>query len=96
MGLPPFQQLVRLTLTGAAEETLLRASQALLERLQGVADAARWEAIGPAPALPHGRRGWHLLLKGRRLEPMLSAVRRVLDRERRFEGVRVLVDVDPY
>ena len=100
LGLPPFRQLVRLTLAGPRESALVEACGALAERLPSAVDGRGMEVIGPAPVMVQRRHGtrpmWQLLLKGRRLPPLLDALRRVIGPQRRFQGVQVRVDVDPY
>ena len=99
LELPPFRQLVRLTLAGPREETLVSAATALAVCLRRAARRAGLEIVGPAPAVGQQRRGqrlWQLLLKGKRLPPLLEAIRTAIGPQRRFEGLRVRVDVDPY
>lgn len=54
--------------------------------------------LGPAPhRVPRLRRAYRmcLLLKGRRVEPMMALLRETLQPGRRFHGLPVIVDVDP-
>ena len=54
--------------------------------------------LGPAPHRIVRLRQtvrWRLVLKAARVEPMLDLVRGVLSEGRKFQGLPVLVDVDP-
>ena len=54
--------------------------------------------LGPAPhRVPRFRRAYRmcLILKGRRVEPMVELLRRTLQPGRKFRGLPVIVDVDP-
>ena len=96
LGLPPCRQLIRLLITDGGEELVMRHATALGAAL----DAAGAAVIGPAPVIgAHqrwGQHAWQVLLKGTRLAPMLALVRKVIGPQRRFQGVGVRIDVDPY
>ncbi|MBI4342482.1 MAG: primosomal protein N', partial [Candidatus Omnitrophica bacterium] len=65
---------------------------------RGAAAQADITLLGPAPhRIPRLRRTYRvcLLVKGRAVEPMTAMVRRVLQPGRKWDGLPVLVDVDP-
>jgi primosomal protein N' (replication factor Y) len=98
LRLPPFVRLVELTVIGASSQRVHESADALGERLRRSAKGRGITVLGPAPhRVPRLRRAYRvcLLLRGRRVEPMVALVRGVLEPGRKFRGAPVLVNVDP-
>ena len=96
--LPPFTHLIELTLRGSSRHRVSEAAEALAAHLRRSAGARRLALLGPAPhRIPRLRRSFRmcLVLKGRRVEPMVALLREALQPGRRFRGMPVAVDVDP-
>src|SRR3989338_1320938 len=98
LQLPPFTQLVELTVQGGRRVRVEQAAQALADALRRRLSGRAMQVLGPAPhrlAVLRGTHRWHLVLKGKQVSPMLAAVRQALREGRRFHGLPVIVDVDP-
>ena len=98
LRLPPFAHLVELTVLGGKAERVQAAAERLAARLRALSAGQRLALLGPAPhRIPRLRRTYRvcLLMKGRTVEPMTVMVRRLLQPGRKWEGLPVLVDVDP-
>ena len=98
LRLPPFVHLVELTVIGAVSQRVHESANALGDRLRRAAKGRGITVLGPAPhRVPRLRRTYRvcLLLRGKRVEPMVTLVRGVLEPGRKFRGVPVLVNVDP-
>ena len=96
--LPPFVHLIELTVLGSSRQRVTMAADALATQLRRGATRQRITLLGPAPhRVPRLRRAYRmcLLLKGRRVEPMVTLLRKTLQPGRRFHGLPVIVDVDP-
>ena len=96
--LPPFVHLAELTVVGSSTSRVTAVADALAARLRLLAARRRITVLGPAPhRIPRLRRTYRscLLLKARRVGPLVALVRAVLDEGRKFQGLPVLVDVDP-
>ena len=98
LRLPPFVHLVELTVVSGAAARAQATAAALAEALRRAGQGRRIGVMGPAPdRVARVRRTYRVcvLLKHRTVEPMLEALRRVLQPGRKFRGLPVLVDVDP-
>ena len=98
LRLPPFVHLVELTVLGHAPARLQEAAEALAQHLRRQVGRRRITLLGPAPhRIPRLRRTYRmcLLLKAARVEPLVQLLRRTLQPGRKFQGLPVLVDVDP-
>ncbi len=98
LKLPPFSQLVELTVVGRSRERVQAVAEALREALAKRKGKARITILGPAPhriATMRGTTRWRVLLQAGSFSPMRQLVREVLGEGRRFQGLPVVVDVDP-
>lgn len=98
LQLPPFTHLVELTVQGARAKRVEQTVQGLADALEAKARGRAVRLLGPAPhrlATLRGTHRWRVVLKAKRVEPMLRVVRAVLQAGRRFRGLPVIVDVDP-
>jgi primosomal protein N' (replication factor Y) (superfamily II helicase) len=105
LGYPPFGQLIALRISGTQEDRVAAAAKrwAVLLRTQAYADStsARFELLGPIPAVParlRGRFRWQLVLKGVDGALLRHAVRTTLDTlegEGHTGHLRYDIDVDP-
>ena len=98
--LPPFRRLIELTMRGSSQQQLQASADALAQALrEQIKASGRAVALyGPAPhRIPRLRRSYQvcLLMKARRVEEMLEALRHTLQPGRKFRGLPVTVDVDP-
>jgi primosomal protein N' (replication factor Y) len=97
LRLPPFAHLIELIVLGSSRERAGAAAERLAARLRR-ASGGRFALLGPAPhRIPRLRRTHRmaLLLSARSVEAATSVLRTVLQEGRKFEGLPVLVDVDP-
>jgi primosomal protein N' (replication factor Y) (superfamily II helicase) len=56
------------------------------------------EVIGPAPLPLYRLRGhfrWHVMLRGKSMDPIRNVIRQALDNFRKKTGIYIAVDVDP-
>jgi len=99
LGYPPFGALALVRVEGREEPRVVAAIERLAGRLRPVAEAARVELLGPAPApLPRlrGAYRYHLLLKGAARRAVRAvAARAAAWAERPPAGVRAILDIDP-
>jgi len=99
-GYPPYTRLAALLLTGADEDEVERAAEAMGGHLRA-ASGDDVIVLGPAPAALaklRGRFRWHLLLKGAdgsRVREVAAAGLDWAESKSRPGGVKVAVDVDP-
>jgi primosomal protein N' (replication factor Y) len=100
-GYPPFVRLATLLLTGAVEETVEEAAEALARAIAPEAEARAVRVLGPAPqalARLRGKHRWHLLLKATTAPALRAVTARGLEwaeSKARPSTVRVVADVDP-
>ena len=79
-GNPPFSRLLRMVYTHTVAEAAQREAERMGRALRRRMDArgrADLDLVGPAPAFPERVRGkyrWHLVLRGRRIHPLLEGV----------------------
>ncbi len=98
LALPPFTRLVALMFRSSAAASAERAAGALAEALRRRIGRRAIEVLGPAPErIPRVRRQHRvgLALKGRSAAAMVGVLRETLQPGRRFQGLPVVVDVDP-
>ncbi len=99
LSLPPFVHLVELTVQGYRQERVQAVACSLAQTLRRTLRQRRAiSVVGPAPhRVARVRRTfrWRLLLKGRSRSSILRLVRQTLKPSRRFQGLAVIVDVDP-
>jgi len=105
LGYPPFSHLIHVLAKGREEKAVIDAAGELTAalgdplRLQAAAHATRAQVLGPAPApleLAHGYHRWQVILK---VSSVLKAHEMIIKpalRNRKFPGIQVIVDVDPY
>ena len=100
LRLPPLTRLVELTVHARSSSRAQELAQQLAEALSADVRRARSRVavLGPAPhrlARLRGAFRWRIVLKAPALAPILALVRRTLRDGRRFQGMPVIVDVDP-
>lgn len=98
LSLPPFVHLVELTIMGRHTEKVQVAAAELAGKLRAKDGKSRVSLLGPAPhRIPRLRKVYRmcLMLKAARPGPIVELVRSVLQPGRKFNGLPVLVDVDP-
>jgi len=98
LTLPPFVQLVEVTLRGSSRPRVVEAAEALATTLRRLIGRRRMTLLGPAPhRIPRLRRTYQmcLVLKGTSAELIVTVLRGALQPGRRFRGMPVRVDVDP-
>jgi primosomal protein N' (replication factor Y) len=98
LGLPPFTRLVELTLIGSPKARVEETARALGDALRSATRRKRIVMLGPAPArVSRLRRSYRMsiVLKGRAVEGITAVLRDVLSPGRKFQGLPVIVDVDP-
>lgn len=103
LALPPLTHVIELTLHGSSREKVEAAARGLAERLAQAGASSRagtpiFTILGPAPhRIPRVRRTYRmcLIVKGKKVEPMVEVLRKTLQASRRFHGLPVTIDVDP-
>lgn len=96
---PPFSRLANLIAVGSTPQS----AKALVEKVyrglrQKVGDSREITLLGPAPAPLErikGRYRWHLLLKAKRISPLLALLQQELEALSSAERKQVTVDIDP-
>lgn len=99
LNLPPFCHMTVLTLRGKKDETVLKVSESLRDKLIQKDKAKKVEVLPPAPAPISRMKGmyrWNIYLKSDESRDMTSLIRKVMKGRNREAGVTVTVDVDPY
>jgi primosomal protein N' (replication factor Y) len=98
LGFPPFSQLIKLELRHKnqkkAEQKTYKIKE-LLEEFSG----EEFEILGPAPHPVPKLRGeyrWNLIIKSKNLASTLRLLYNIIGFRVRFEGVKLIVDVNPY
>jgi primosomal protein N' (replication factor Y) (superfamily II helicase) len=98
LGYPPFSHLVRIELSGPEVAALDRAAARLRSGLDASLPSAA-QVLGPAPRFRlRGRERRQLLVKATERQPVVAAVRGVVDSaaaRRELRGLSLAVDVDP-
>ena len=98
LRLPPFVHLVELMVIGGAAPRVMEVATSLGEQLRARTAGSQITVVGPAPhRIPRVRSTSRvcLLLKGKRVEPMVALLMKTLTPGRTYRGLPVLVDVDP-
>ncbi|HEV7735134.1 MAG TPA: primosomal protein N' [Candidatus Binatia bacterium] len=104
LGYPPFARMVNLRLDGRDPAAVEDAATALAKRLRTQAAALELPldtVMGPAPPPIErikGRHRWQVLLRAAAVPPLraLARVARTAEAALRRDGVRLVIDVDPY
>lgn len=104
LSYPPFVRMVNIRLEGLDQSRVRSLAKYLAQTLHPLCQEQKEAPVllGPAPAPIErlkGRYRWHLLLKGRESRTLNALVRKgketILARAK-AQGIRVIVDVDPY
>ena len=104
LSYPPFIRMVNLRLEGLDRDRVKALAEYLAQTLRSLCQEQK-EApmlLGPAPAPIErlkGRYRWHLLLKGgesRTLHALVRKGKEAILARAKAQGIRVIVDVDPY
>jgi len=105
LGYPPFTRMVNVRCEGTDGEKVQACAESiahyLLTHTQGEEDGQS-VVLGPAPApieRIRGRERWQVLIKGKDRRTLLALVKKAqteLLGQPQTQGVRVIVDVDPY
>jgi primosomal protein N' (replication factor Y) len=104
LGYPPFARLVNLRLDGREPRAVEDAATELARGLRAQAASVSLPAdavLGPAPPPIErikGRYRWQILLRAAAVPPLRALARAARAREAalRRDGVRLVIDVDPY
>ncbi len=96
--LPPFAELVELTVQGKDADAVRGATEELAKTLRVLLRGKHVTVLGPAPhrveTIRHIVR-WRLVLKAASSSTIMDAVRSAVGESRRFKGLPVAIDVDP-
>ncbi len=99
LGYPPFSRLANLIAVGSTSQSAKALAEKIYQALkQKVGDSQEIILLGPAPAPLErikGRYRWHLLLKAKRISPLLSLLQQGLESLNSTERKLVTVDIDP-
>ncbi len=98
LELPPFSQLIKLELRHKDQNKAEQKAYRIKELLEGFANRD-FEILGPAPHPVPRLRGeyrWDLIIKSKNLASTLRLLYNIIGFRIRFEGVKLIVDVDPY
>lgn len=98
LGLPPFNHLVNLTLSGYNDERVYAAACNLCLCLQQKNVGRGIQLLGPAPAaVPkvRGRFYWNILLKGKTVKKLTGLIKEVSKCYTKYQGIPLTIDVDP-
>jgi primosomal protein N' (replication factor Y) len=104
LSYPPFIRMVNIRLEGLDQDRVKSLAEYLAQALRSLCQEQKEAPVllGPAPAPVErlkGRYRWHLLLKSRESHTLHTLVRKgkemILPRAK-AQGIRVIVDVDPY
>ena len=101
---PPFTRLISIRVDGPKSEEVEMRTKVLATTLRENAGRKSKlretvEVLGPAPAPIHKLRNryrWQLLLKGKRISPLLELASQARDLAPRSRNLRLHIDVDPY
>ena len=104
LGYPPFTRVVNIRFEGKEAEKVKTCAEQLARRLLADTQGAEGTPVilGPAPAPIErlkGRVRWQMLLKGKDRRTLHALVRRAQEEmlpHGQSQGVRIVVDVDPY
>ncbi|MBU1006906.1 MAG: primosomal protein N' [Candidatus Omnitrophica bacterium] len=97
--LPPFCHMVTLTFKGYKEDKVIKAAEALRQRIEKEDNSGKINLMGPAPAPISRIKGlyhWNIFLKSDKVPDIVSLLEKVLGNKRKEKGIIVAVDVDPY
>jgi len=104
LSYPPFIRMVNLRLEGLDRDKVKSLAEHLAKTLRSLCQEQKEAPVllGPAPTPIErlkGRYRWHLLLKGRESHTLHALVRKAKETvlaHAKAQGIRVIVDVDPY
>ncbi len=95
---PPFSRLINIMFRGKKELAVEEQANEFRKLLKPHLTAGDVELIGPAPLPIYRLRGhfrWHLMLRGKEIDSMQSAIRAALENLKRKTGVFQAIDTDP-
>ncbi|MFH1245272.1 MAG: primosomal protein N' [Candidatus Omnitrophota bacterium] len=98
LGLPPFNHLVNLTLSGYNGERVYAAACNLCLCLQQKNGGEGIQILGPAPAAVPKVRGkfyWNILLQGKPVKKLTGLIQEVSKGYNKYQGIPLTIDVDP-
>lgn len=97
-GLPPFNHLLSLTLSGYNGERVSTAACDLGLALQQGSAGGGIQILGPAPAAApkvRGRFHWNILLKAKTVKKLTGFIKKVSKGYNKYQGISLTIDVDP-
>lgn len=95
---PPFSKLINIMFRGKRESAVQEQANEFRKMIKTHLGEMDIELIGPAPLPIYRLRGhfrWHLMLRGKEIDPIQSLIRVVLEKLKRKTGVFQAIDVDP-
>lgn len=100
LGYPPYRRLGNILIWGKSEDAVRSCATTLALALNSVIISAElnWQVLGPAPcvlARIKGQTRWHILIKAQPGEDIGCVVGPILAKNKKRDGVKVTVDVDP-
>ncbi len=96
--LPPFFHFIELLLKHSQKDKVFAVADLLATKLKGPAEKLGFKVLGPAPhRIPKLKSSYRvsLILKGKHREVILKGLKQVLAPGRKFEGLPVVIDVNP-
>jgi primosomal protein N' (replication factor Y) len=104
LGYPPFTRMVNIRCEGEDEEKVQACAESIARYLLANTQGENGQAmvLGPAPApieRLRGRARWQVIIKSKDRRALLALVKKTQEElftQRQMQGVRVVVDVDPY
>jgi len=98
LSYPPYHRFINIIISGKDQKKTRWASVQLIKLIHQSA-GSRLEIKGPYPSLVHRKRGyfyWNILLKTKSVPSVTQHIKDSLGKCRKFSGVKIAVDVDPY
>ncbi len=98
LSYPPYYRFINIIVSGKDQKKTRWVSAQLIKYIHQSA-GSRLEIKGPYPSLVHRKRGyfyWNLLLKTKTVLGVTQQIKDSLGKCKKFSGVKVAVDVDPY
>jgi primosomal protein N' (replication factor Y) len=104
LGYPPFTRMVNIRFEGEDGEKVQACAESIARYLLANTQGENGQSVvlGPAPApieRMRGRARWQVLIKSKDRRALLALVKKTQEElftQRQMQGVRVVVDVDPY
>ncbi len=98
LNYPPFSKLINIMFRGRKESAVQQQALQFRKSIEPFLNKSEIELIGPAPLPIYRLRGhfrWHLMLRGKEMDLMQSAIRAALEDLKKKTGVFQAIDADP-